>query len=67
MEGVPVDTAVAVAHDRSVDIPGDNEGQRIGGYLECLLDGGGVEQAECDVECLSEASVGIVVDFSLHA
>jgi len=64
MECILVDTAIAMAHDRPVDVPRDNEGNRIGRHLECPLDGSGIEQAECDIERLSEASVGIVVDFS---
>jgi hypothetical protein len=53
-----------MAHDRAVDIPGDDQHQRIGRLAPGPLDPGGVEQAEGDVKGLAEAPVGVVVAFS---
>jgi len=64
MEGVLVDTFVTMAHDGAIDFSGDNEDQRSCRLSEPSLDLRCVEQAKCDVQCLTEASVGIVVDFS---
>ena len=64
LEGLLVDAVVAVAHDRAVDIPRDDQDQRVGRLPEGPLDPGGIEQAEGDVQRLAEASVGVVVDFS---
>ena len=63
-EGARVDTVVAVTHDGPVDVPGDDQGQRVSCSAEHFLDAGGVEQAEGDVECFAEAAVAVVVDFS---
>jgi hypothetical protein len=62
VEGATVDLVVAVAHDRAVDLPGDNQDERVGGCLECPFDAGGVEQAESDIQRLAITSVGIIVD-----
>ena len=64
MKGVLVDAVVTVAHDGAVDISGDNEDQRVGRLPECSFDGGGVEQPECDIQCLAETPVGVVTDVS---
>ena len=61
-EGVRVDAVVAVTHDGPVDVPGDDQGQRVSCVAEHLLHTGGVEQAEGDVERFAEASVAVVVD-----
>jgi hypothetical protein len=60
---VIVDPAVAVANNRVVDIPRDNQDQRIDDLPECSFDRGGVEQAERDIQRLAEAPVGVVVHF----
>ena len=64
VEGVEVDTGVAVAHDSPVDIIGYDQGQRISRGSERLLNAGCIEEAEGDVEGFTEASVVVVVDFS---
>jgi hypothetical protein len=53
-----------MAHDRVVDIPRYDQDERIGRLPEGSFDPGGIEQAERDVECLTEASVGVVMDFA---
>lgn len=63
-EGVRVDAVVAVTNDGLVDVAGDDQGQRVSCGTEGFLHAGGVEQAEGDVECFAEASVGVIVDFS---
>ena len=66
MESLVVDAFVAVAHDRSVDVSQDvsqdDQDQRIGHLPQGPLHPCGVEQAERDVQRLTEASVGVVVD-----
>ena len=62
MESLVVDAFVAVAHDRSVDVSRDDQDQRIGHLPQGPLHPCGVEQAERDVQRLTEASVGVVVD-----
>src|SRR5882762_4469262 len=64
VEGMLVDTVVAVTHEGAVDIPRDNEDQRASRLSERSFDPSGVEQAERDVQCLTETSVSVVVDFS---
>jgi len=64
MESLMVDTVIAMADHRAVDILRDNEDQRIGHLPERPFDPGRIEQAERDIQCLAKASIGIVVDFS---
>lgn len=59
-----VNAAVSMAYDGAVDLGGDYERQRRSCDSERLLDMGGVEQAECDIQCFPEAAVGVVADFS---
>ena len=63
MEGLIVDALVAVADNRAVDIPRDNQDQRIGKLPERPFHRGRVEQAERDIQRLAEAAVGVVVHF----
>ena len=64
VKGPLIDAVVTVAHDGAVDISRDNQDQRVGGLPECSFDWGGVEQAECDIQCLTETPVGVVADVS---
>ena len=57
VEGALVDAVISVAYDGPVDVARDHKDQRIGCCPERLLDVGGVEQPEGDVQCLSETSV----------
>lgn len=63
-EGVRVDTVAAVPHDGPVDVAGDDQGQRVSCGAERLLDAGGIEEAEGDIEGFAEGSVAVVADFS---
>jgi hypothetical protein len=63
-EGERVDAVVAMTHDGPVDVPGDDQGQRVSRVAERLLHTGRVEQAEGDVERFAEAAVVVVMDFS---
>jgi hypothetical protein len=63
LEGLIVDAVVAVADNRTVDIPGDDQDQRVGQLPERPFHRSGVEQAERDVQCLAEAPVRVVVHF----
>jgi hypothetical protein len=53
---------VAVAHDRSVDIAGDDKLEGAWCRPERHLDVGSVEEAEGYIQRPAEASVGVVVD-----
>ena len=64
VKGALVDAVVTVAHDGAVDVSRDNEDQRVGRLPECSFDGGGVEQPECDIQCLAETPIGVVPDIS---
>jgi hypothetical protein len=64
MEAVLVNSVIAVANDGVVDLPGDDQSEWSCGGPERFLDARSVEQAEGDIQCLAEASVGVVVDFS---
>jgi hypothetical protein len=55
---------VAVTHDGTVNVPRYDQDQRIRTRPERLFDESGVEQAECDVQGLAKAPVGVVMDFS---
>lgn len=65
VEGLLAGSVVAMAHDRAVDLTGDNEQERAWRRLERHLDAGSVEQAEGYIQRLPEASVGVIVDLSL--
>jgi hypothetical protein len=54
VEGALVDSVISVAHDGPVDVTRDHQDQRISCRLERFLDVGGVEQRECDIQCLLE-------------
>jgi hypothetical protein len=54
--------AATARGDWAVDLGGGNEQNGARRCLECCLDGGGVEQAEGDVQGFAETSVVVVVD-----
>ena len=64
VKGALVDAVVTMAHSGAIDVFRDNEDQGVCCFSECSFDGGGVEQPECDIQCLAEASVGVVTDVS---
>jgi ferredoxin len=64
VEGMLVDPLIALTYHGPVDIPGDDQGQRIDGQTQRPLHAGGVEQTKRDVERLAEHSPFVVVDLA---
>src|SRR6266567_5315782 len=64
VEGLLVDAVVAMAYDRVVHVPRYDQDERAGRIPEGSLDPDGIEQAEGDIQRLTEASVGVIVNLA---
>ena len=64
LEGMLINAVVTMPYDRSVNIAGNNQHQRIGRPSKCILDTNMIKKAERDIQRLSEAAMGVVADFS---
>jgi hypothetical protein len=63
-KGTLLNIFVAVTYDCPIYVPRYDECERINCRSQDFLYVRGIEQAECHIQCLTVASIGVVVHFS---